>query len=269
MDKTIILGREHDQALREILRGVLVRLGAVGLSHDWAVGGSQEIETSEVQLAGERIVLEAETYIGLSIRGRSEIVDRIHALVNAAVDARRVHVLDELLAMNPKGEELRAEGLELCSGLDSDAIASRCIDGLVTRLATVCVLFFQVRVSSSALVESVVENGLFSAAIVHWQVLHDTWSGRSHTDDRRACLDAIGDLLSSLEPDLAKPRATVEAQLIAAFFLSLALRNELAGRPLLARVHDDVFLHSELRAALSSCTSLRELVDTTRHYSTK
>lgn len=84
--KTLILGAEYDDALREALLNVLVRLGAKDLSHDWGVGGSQELETAEVEIGAGRVVVKAETFIGLSIHGPIELVERIRAMVIAAMN---------------------------------------------------------------------------------------------------------------------------------------------------------------------------------------
>ena len=60
---------------------VLVRLGAKPGKHEWGIGGSQEVGTLEVEIGTDRVVLEAETYIGLSVQGPSKIVDRISEMV--------------------------------------------------------------------------------------------------------------------------------------------------------------------------------------------
>jgi hypothetical protein len=87
-DKTVVLGPEYDDALRTKLRDALVRLGAQLQSKDWVVGGSQELETVVVQVGSSQVVIEAETYVGLSISGSPGLIDRISALVGAATDGR-------------------------------------------------------------------------------------------------------------------------------------------------------------------------------------
>jgi hypothetical protein len=80
--KTVILGPEYDQELRSRLGNVLSSLGAIIDDSSWGVGGSQEIMELEATISGTTLHIEAETYIGLSISGAEEIVDRIAALVN-------------------------------------------------------------------------------------------------------------------------------------------------------------------------------------------
>ncbi len=75
--KTIVLGAEHDPKLREVVLNTLRELGGYPKHHDWGVGGSQELETLEVDLGGKVVTVESETYIGLSITGDSELVDKI------------------------------------------------------------------------------------------------------------------------------------------------------------------------------------------------
>lgn len=74
---TLILGDENDDSLREVLKEVLDGLGASLLRKDWGVGGSQVVETYELAIDGERVVVEAETYVGLSISGPWSLVRRV------------------------------------------------------------------------------------------------------------------------------------------------------------------------------------------------
>ena len=41
----------------------------------WGVGGSQELETRTVRLGNDLIIVEAKTYIGLSLTGRKAAVE--------------------------------------------------------------------------------------------------------------------------------------------------------------------------------------------------
>ena len=78
MEKTnIILGDEYDDKLRDALMLTLKEEGAIPVDKSWAVAGSQEIEFLEVSLDSESVTIEAETYIGLSITGPQNIVERI------------------------------------------------------------------------------------------------------------------------------------------------------------------------------------------------
>jgi hypothetical protein len=79
MPKTIVLGDEHDDALRDALRATLHELGAVSLDQSWGLAGSQELSTHRVSLGSEIVTIESETYIGLSITGGEDTVDRIAA----------------------------------------------------------------------------------------------------------------------------------------------------------------------------------------------
>lgn len=80
---TVVLGPEHDQHLRRVVLEVIVRLGGKLSKRDWGIGGSQEIETVETKIGTDRLVLEAETYVGLSLHGPSQLVHRIEAMVKA------------------------------------------------------------------------------------------------------------------------------------------------------------------------------------------
>ncbi|HEX8049720.1 hypothetical protein [Rhizobium sp.] len=85
MTKTVILGQEHDQNLRDTLMHVLRQLGASIISRNRAVAGSQEIETVLLQLAGQEITIEAETYVGLSITGDEKTINEIWEYVRQAI----------------------------------------------------------------------------------------------------------------------------------------------------------------------------------------
>lgn len=87
--KTAILGDEYDAALRERLFAALRGLGADVVGGDWALGGSQEVETVGVRLNGVELTVEAETYVGLSLTGPDDEVDRIvGALAGRLVEGR-------------------------------------------------------------------------------------------------------------------------------------------------------------------------------------
>ncbi len=80
--KKIALGPEHDEKLRDAVRDVLRQLGASQVRHDWGVAGSQELSALEVDLGDQRVLFEAETYMGLSITGPADLVDRIAERIN-------------------------------------------------------------------------------------------------------------------------------------------------------------------------------------------
>lgn len=73
----VILGDEYDDALRDVLRAVLVSNGAIGIDKSWGVGGSQETEALVIRLGSDLITIEAETFVGLSVAGPKAIVEDI------------------------------------------------------------------------------------------------------------------------------------------------------------------------------------------------
>jgi hypothetical protein len=79
--KAITLGAEYDATLLRALHDALRRLGATQLAHDWALGGSQELRTLVVQIGPARVVVEAETYVGVTIRGPEELVEGIENMI--------------------------------------------------------------------------------------------------------------------------------------------------------------------------------------------
>jgi hypothetical protein len=81
--KKLILGDEHDEALRQALMACLGSLGADVAARQWGLGGTQTLETLRVYLGKDLLVVEAETYVGLSIQGEARVVNRVAAALNA------------------------------------------------------------------------------------------------------------------------------------------------------------------------------------------
>ncbi len=77
--RRVHLGAEYDAALRERLLAVLRELGAVRCDHRCGVGGSQEVQEATFDVDGERLVVCAETYVGLTIEGDAELVEGIRS----------------------------------------------------------------------------------------------------------------------------------------------------------------------------------------------
>ena len=82
-----ILGSEHENAIINALRQVLRKMGAEEGERHWTVAGSQEVSTVHYILGAQPLTVEAETYIGLSITGDSEIVATIAAQVRDVLES--------------------------------------------------------------------------------------------------------------------------------------------------------------------------------------
>jgi hypothetical protein len=82
MKKKLVLGDEYDEALRHALMDALASLGATIEAHQWGLGGSQIIQTTKVLLGKDLLVVESETYVGLSLFGEARVVDRIAATLS-------------------------------------------------------------------------------------------------------------------------------------------------------------------------------------------
>ncbi len=86
MKKKLVLGDEHDEKLRQALTDCLAALGADVAVQQWGLGGSQLLETRKIYLGRNMLVIEAETYVGLSITGESRIVDGVAAALAAKLE---------------------------------------------------------------------------------------------------------------------------------------------------------------------------------------
>ena len=84
MKKKLILGDEYDEALRHRLMDTLASMGATIDAHQWGLGGSQIIQTTKLSLGKDLLVVESETYVGLSLFGAARIVDRVAGLLTPA-----------------------------------------------------------------------------------------------------------------------------------------------------------------------------------------
>jgi len=81
---TLRIGEEHDPALLSRLRAAVAGLGGSMTDSVWGVGGSQEITKHEISLLDGAIEAEAETYIGLSLRGPVQLVQQVALAVQRA-----------------------------------------------------------------------------------------------------------------------------------------------------------------------------------------
>lgn len=79
---TTILGDEFDASLRDRLSKALRGLDAQRIGVDRrAIAGSQELEEYEVMIGGMRLHIVSETYMGLSISGPANLVERVRLMV--------------------------------------------------------------------------------------------------------------------------------------------------------------------------------------------
>lgn len=83
MKKKKVLGNEYDDALRQALMACLAEMGADVAARQWGLGGAQILETTKVSIGRDVLVIESETYVGLSVSGPARLVDRVAALMAA------------------------------------------------------------------------------------------------------------------------------------------------------------------------------------------
>ncbi len=83
--KTIILGTEHDETLRQALMTTLKGLGAVHLDRSRGHAGSQDLEVTKVKIGNDIVTIEFETFVGLSVIGPPALVDQIALLTRQTV----------------------------------------------------------------------------------------------------------------------------------------------------------------------------------------
>jgi hypothetical protein len=76
--KTVLLGSENDELLRQSINDVVLRLGAKQVRHEVADGAYERVEA---EVRSERLVIDAKTNAGISIFGPINLVDEIHGMV--------------------------------------------------------------------------------------------------------------------------------------------------------------------------------------------
>jgi hypothetical protein len=79
----VCLGSETDTALLAALKSVVLMSGGSMAETTFGVGGSQELITYSIAVPGGQIEAVSETYIGLSLRGPTAIVEEIAQAVRA------------------------------------------------------------------------------------------------------------------------------------------------------------------------------------------
>ena len=75
--ETWVVGAEYDKALFMALGSALRELGCKLEDDSWGIAGSQERARWVVESSLGQLVVEAETYVGLSVSGPVEAVDAL------------------------------------------------------------------------------------------------------------------------------------------------------------------------------------------------
>jgi hypothetical protein len=75
--ETWVVGAEHDEALFLALGAALRKLGCTLEDDAWGVAGSQELSRWVLESSLGQLVVEAETYVGLSVSGPGEAVSAL------------------------------------------------------------------------------------------------------------------------------------------------------------------------------------------------
>lgn len=82
MEKTVRLGAEYDESLKGVLMSVLKDAGFIIDEKTRGVAGSQDVQILKVHRGGQRLIVESETFIGLSLQGDEAAVDEVVRQVN-------------------------------------------------------------------------------------------------------------------------------------------------------------------------------------------
>ncbi|HDR8973235.1 hypothetical protein SB768_19315 [Burkholderia sp. SIMBA_043] len=78
----IVVGDEYDEALRKALSIAISEIGAEVVDKSGGVAGSQDLEVLVINVGGETIKIEAETFVGISVEGPELTVADFMKVVN-------------------------------------------------------------------------------------------------------------------------------------------------------------------------------------------
>lgn len=85
----IVLGSECDDALFARLVAEIEVQGGSIIEKEWTLGGSQEIAVFQINLPDGEIEAVAETYVGLSLRGTTSLVEQLASRVMPNLSLQR------------------------------------------------------------------------------------------------------------------------------------------------------------------------------------
>ncbi|WP_186134661.1 hypothetical protein [Burkholderia gladioli] len=78
----IVVGDEYDEALRKALSIAISEIGAEVVDKSGGVAGSQDLEVLVINVGGETVKIEAETFVGISVEGPELTVADFMKVVN-------------------------------------------------------------------------------------------------------------------------------------------------------------------------------------------
>ncbi|WP_159069080.1 hypothetical protein [Burkholderia metallica] len=78
----IVIGDEYDEALRKALSIAISEIGAEVVDKSGGVAGSQDVEVLVINVGGETVKIEAETFVGISVEGPELTVADFMKVVN-------------------------------------------------------------------------------------------------------------------------------------------------------------------------------------------
>jgi len=79
---TINIGAEYDQKVWRALKSAITVLDGVLSDDDFSLAGSQELLEIEVKFGNDIVKIESETYMGVTISGSAEIIEKLKCLID-------------------------------------------------------------------------------------------------------------------------------------------------------------------------------------------
>jgi hypothetical protein len=170
--------------------------------------------------------------------------------------------LNELIALNPRGETFRREVLTDFH----KAPTQQTLWGVQTiedRTAMLCELFGHVLPTRSTYVRSIVQNDLFTSVAIWLQILGSHFRATDRNDEFK-CAELLTDILTTMSGRAEVLVERIVTLMIAAYLVSAALHDVYERRPLLGSVTLEVVVASDLYASLRRCASVDEIIHEVR-----
>lgn len=82
-ERSMLVAADGDARAALALREALTTLGAETVSEEWGLAGSVELTWTTLLVGGRKLIVEQESYEGITLRGPADLVERIAAMVRS------------------------------------------------------------------------------------------------------------------------------------------------------------------------------------------
>lgn len=152
-------------------------------------------------------------------------------------------------------------GLELAEELKSMASAERdrkALDVMQNCLGLFSAMYSQPPYELEEIATCIMQESIFTAVVAYCEILDTAWTCSELGSDRQSALLTVIDLMCRLERNKDKICKLAQDDLVAAFLVCNAIRNQTKGEPLLANCREAVWTGSECYKSVKKTHALDE-----------